>query len=132
RLPIGGVQSWMATVGAQLRLMGHDVTFWGPEWPLRGKYDVGILANLWHTAPAMGICRRVVRVSHGIIPDEAGGPGFAATSEEVAARWGCTGPVVRQPLDLSFWTPGSAPRTMLVRHSYRAGLDFLPGLARAL
>lgn len=129
-LPIGGVQTWSATVGAELERLGHTVTFWGPEWPLEGRFDLGILANVTHTRAAEAACRRVVRFSHGVIPDEAGGPGFQATSEEVRDRWGCDG-VIRQPLDLSFWTPGGAPRTLLVRHSYRKGLSYLPKLAAA-
>ena len=129
-LPIGGVQTWSATVGAELERLGHTATFWGPEWPLEGRFDLGILANVTHTRAAETVCRRVVRFSHGIIPDEAGGPGFQATSEEVRDRWGCDG-VIRQPLDLSFWTTGGAPKTLLVRHSYRKGLSYLPKLAAA-
>jgi glycosyltransferase involved in cell wall biosynthesis len=131
KLPIGGVQTWSATVGEELRRLGHEVTFWGPEWPLPdARFDAGILANVMHTRAAEPLCDRVVRFSHGIIPDEAGGPGYQATSEEVRDRWGCDG-VIRQPLDLRFWTTGNRPRTLLVRHSYRRGLDYLPKLAAA-
>lgn len=132
KLPIGGVQTWSATVGAELVRLGHAVTFWGPEWRLpAGRFDLGILANVMHTRAAEAVCGRVVRFSHGIIPDEQGGAGFQATSEEVRDKWGCDG-VIRQPLDLGFWMPGSGPRTLLVRHSYRRGLDCLPRLADAL
>lgn len=131
KLPIGGVQTWSATVGAELERLGHRVTFWGPEWPLPdARFDFGILANVMHTRFAEAVCDRVVKFSHGIIPDEAGGPGYQATSEEVRNRWGCDG-VIRQPLDLRFWAPGNRPRTLLVRHSYRKGLDYLPKMAAA-
>lgn len=130
RLAIGGVQSWIATVGSELQRLGHEVTIWGPEWPLSGRFDAGIVANVQHTGDAVAACDRVLRVSHGIIADEAGGPEFAATSEEVRDKWSCDGPVIRQPLDLSFWTPADGPRTLLTRHSYRLGLDYLPSLAR--
>ena len=131
-MPIGGVQTWSATIGAELRRLGHKVTFWGPEWALEGEYDAGILANLAHTRGAENACQRVLRVAHGIIPDERGGAGFAATSEEVRDAWGCDDPVIRQPLDLRFWTQGNATRTLLVRHSYRKGLDYLPRIAASL
>lgn len=131
RLPVGGVQTWCATVGAQLQQRGHAVTYWGPEFKLAGTYDLGILANLPYTRAAEAVCGRVVRVSHGIIQDEEGGAGFLATSEEVRDKWGCAG-VIRQPLDLSFWTPGKGARTLLTRHSYRRGLDFLPKMAERL
>ena len=132
KLPIGGVQTWCATVGAELQKQGHRVTFWGPEWPLKGHFEAGILANLPYTRAAEAVCERFVRISHGIVPDEAGGAGFAATSEEVRDKWGCDGPVIRQPLDLKFWQPAERSRTLLVRHSYRAGLDYLPKLAASL
>lgn len=129
KMPVGGVQTWSATVGAELERLGHEVVFWGPEWPVpAGTFDGGILANLKYTKPAGAACKRVLRVAHGIIPDEAGGGGFQATSEEVRDRWGCDG-AIRQPLDLSFWVPGNSLRTLLTRHSYRGGLDYLPKLA---
>lgn len=130
--PVGGVQSWTLTVANELRRLGHDVCFWGPEWPIpRVKFDFGIFANLMHTAPAERLCRRVVKVSHGIIADERGGRDYLATSEEVREKWGCAG-IVRQPLDLGFWSPGAEPRTLLTRHSYRQGLQFLPSVANDL
>lgn len=132
KLPIGGVQTWSTTIGAELERLGHEVAYWGPEWSLpNAPFDGGILANLKYTAPAAALCRAVVRVCHGIIPDEQGGRDFLATSEEVRDRWGCRG-VIRQPLDLEFWAPGSQERTLLTRHSYRRGLDYLPALANTL
>lgn len=131
-LAVGGVQSWTREVAAEFRRLGHEVVFWGPEWRLpQAEFDLGVLANLPHTGAAEKLCRRVVKVSHGVIPDEKGGPGYLATSEEVQAKWGCAG-VIRQPLDLDFWSPGDEPRTLLTRHSYRQGLTFLPGLAGPL
>ena len=132
RLAIGGVQTWIATVAHELRRKGHEAITWGPEWPLpAGRFDLGILANLKHTAAAQEVCGRVVRVAHGIIPDEAGGDGWVFTSEEVRDRWGA-GPVIRQPVDLDFWRPAHCRRPFLTRHSYRGGLDYLEGFADAM
>lgn len=131
-LPIGGVQTWIATIAAQLA--GHDVVTWGPEWPLpSGEFDIGILANTMHTGAALARCKRSLVVSHGIIPDEQpiGGDLHAFTSEGVKRHWGGTGPVIRQPIDLSFWTPGEGRRA-LVRYSYRSGLVWLPQVAERL
>ena len=130
RLAIGGVQTWTATIAAEFRALGHDVTVWGPEWRLRGTFDAGILANPLHTETASAACERVLRVSHGIIPDEFGGDAF--TSEEVRDHWLGSGPIIRQPIDLGFWTPAKAPRRYLTRFSYRKGLECLPALAREL
>lgn len=53
KLPIGGVQTWSATVGRELKLLGHDVTYWGPENPLpEERFDAGIFANVIHTGAA--------------------------------------------------------------------------------
>lgn len=129
RLPIGGVQTWISTVAHELRRRGHSVIIWGPEWPLpAGRFDLGILANLRDTWRAEAICERAIKVSHGIIPDEQGFDGWVFTSEEVRDRWG-SGRVIRQPIDLDFWRPAILPRTLLTRHSYRNGLDYLPEIA---
>lgn len=132
KLPIGGVQSWIETVAGELVRLGHTVAIWGPEWPLPGgEFDLGILANTRYTGAALGRCRRTLVISHGVIPDEepVGGDAQAFTSEGVREHWGGQGAVIGQPIDLGFWTPGSAPRGYLTRHSYRAGLEFLPALA---
>lgn len=132
-LPIGGVQSWIATVAAELGRLGHQPVVWGPEWPLAGEFDAGVLANLSDTRMAVAACGRVLRVSHGIIPAEsATGAGWAFTSEEVRDHWKGDGPILRQPLDLDFWSPGNGARTLLVRHSYWRGLDYLPRLAQSV
>ncbi len=130
RLAIGGVQSWSKTVADKLVESGHQVTFWGPEWPLpSGRFAAGLFANLLHTAPMVLACDKVLKISHGIVEDEKGGPGFAATSEEVRDRWHCDGPVIRQPIDLDFWSPDGRFRRYLTRFSYRGGLDWLPDIA---
>lgn len=133
KLPIGGVQSWCATVGAELRRLGHEVAFWGPEWPLpAGRFDVGIVANVPHTRRALTRCERVLIVSHGIIQDEAPeGERIAYTSEGVRAHWRGAGAIVRQPIDLQFWQPGQGGQ-FLTRFSYRRGLAFLPALAERM
>ncbi len=127
--PIGGVQTWVATVADELRRVGHSVIVWGPEWPLpAGRFDLGIMANLAHTGEAIDRCDRIVKVSHGIIPDETGGPGWVCTSEEVRDNWGA-GKVIRQPIDLNFWQPADVARRYLTRHSYRGGFEYLQGFA---
>lgn len=134
KLPIGGVQSWMTTAGAEMERLGHEVAFWGPEWPLpAGRFDAGVVANATHTRAALARCGRVLVVSHGIVPDEApAGERVAYTSEGVRDHWKGDGPILRQPLDLAFWTPADAPRRFLTRFSYRRGLDFLPALAKRM
>lgn len=128
RLAIGGVQTWCATVGAELQRQGHDVAFWGPEFPVPdAMFDVGIFANWKHTKSAAKRCGQTLIISHGVIPDEKGGDAF--TSEEVRDYWRGKGPVIRQPIDLSFWTPSTVEKRYLTRFSYRDGLGFLPVLA---
>jgi glycosyltransferase involved in cell wall biosynthesis len=134
RRPIGGVQSWCATVCAELARRGHEAVTWGPELALPvGRFDAGIIANAGDTGVALEKCDRVLAVCHGIIPAEQppGGVPVAYTSEGVRAHWGGDGPVVRQPIDLDFWTPGQGGR-FLTRFSYRRGLDFLPRLAERM
>lgn len=131
--PIGGVQSWIGTVAAAMRRSGHEVTVWGPEFgALRGRFDVGVIANTAHTGSAMAHCERTVVVSHGIIPDERPPDGVpvAFTSEGVRAHWGGSGPVIRQPIDLEFWRDAGKPRAGILRYSYRAGLPWLERVAR--
>ena len=132
RLKIGGVLSWCTTVAAELRALGHQVEYWGPEQEHpEGTFDLGVFANVRYTGRATYECDRVVKISHGVIPDEAGGPEFLATSEEVRDRWGCKG-IVRQPLDLEFWKPSGGRRAHLTLHSYRGRFDFLEGLAKSM
>lgn len=123
-MPIGGVQTWSKTVGTELSLRGHTVEYWGPELARpEGRFDAGIFANWKHTAAAAEQCSRLLRVSHGIIPDES--VGDVATSEEVADRWKITGGIIRQPIDLEFWTPSDCPKTLFTRFSYRGGLTWI-------
>lgn len=133
--PIGGVQSWVGTVAAELRRRVHELELWQPGFPApAGRFDVGILANWSHTAPLAKACDQVLVVSHGIIPEEQppAGQRVAFTSEGVRDHWGLAGPVVRQPIDLDFWTPASGREPVLVRYSYRAGLSWLPAVAAEL
>lgn len=122
-LKFGGVQSWAETIASELRRRGNEVVFWGPEWdlPTGRVFDLGLFAHVKHTAPAMGFCAEVLTVAHGIVPDERPARGLIAyTSEEVRNHWRGTGPVVRQPIDLSFWCPGQHESDEVVFYSYRA------------
>lgn len=131
---IGGVQSWCRTVAKELIKRGQYVVTWGPEQvvPL-GGFDLGIIANVSDTARALDLCQKNIIVCHGIIPAEAP-PGNRAvfTSEEVRDHWGGDGPVIRQPIDLKFWSPVKYDKKYLTRFSYRSGLRFLPSLAASL
>jgi hypothetical protein len=128
--PIGGVQSWSATVGAELRLRGHDVVFWGPGSSLAGMFDMGIAANIGDTRPALRLCTQHVVMCHGIIaPEKPAARAVAFTSEEVRDYWQGDGPIIRQPIDLDFWRPEPKRRFRLVRFSYRNGLDMVKSIA---
>lgn len=133
--PIGGVQSWCRTVAAELRRLGHSVEMWGPEQPLpAGRFDLGIVANVADVGTALPLCDRAMAVCHGVIAAEAPPVGMpvAFTSEGVRAHWTGTGPVIRQPIDVDFWEPGSGARAQLLRYSYRRGLGFLGEVANGL
>lgn len=129
---IGGVQSWVATVAAELRRLGHEVTLWCPEWSLpTPRFDLGILANLGLTGAAVASCDNMLAVSHGIIDPERPPNDLPVvfTSEGVRDYWGGDGPVIRQPIDLQFWSPGGDGSAGLVRYSYRGGLAWLANVA---
>lgn len=135
KLPVGGVQSWSKTLGQEFVRLGHEVSFWelGKD-PPKGRFDLGILANLCHTAPIAPRCDKTLVVSHGIIDEEmpAGGDWQAFTSEGVKRHWGGKGFIIRQPIDLGFWVPGDKPRKGVIRYSYRKGLEFLGPLCDKL
>jgi hypothetical protein len=136
--PIGGVQSWSTTVGAVLRARGHQVMQWGPDlgptFEKFDKFDCGIFANWIYTAPAERAIKpigRILRVSHGIVPAEQGGEVF--TSEDVRQHWGGTGSVIRQPINVEFWTPPlftDRDRRLGVFFSYRSMPAGLPDALR--
>src|SRR5690606_20373985 len=89
--------------------------------------------NWAHVAQYAGQCDRWLAVCHGIVPDEQPPEGRVAyTSEGVKRHWGGSGPVIRQPLDLAFWTPHAAPKRRLLRYSPRGGLAYLPDVSREL
>jgi hypothetical protein len=138
--PIGGVQSWCRTVGEELARRGHNIETWGPEQPRpTHEFDLGVIANVSNTGAVLGQCKARLIVSHGIIPAEnphggqrSEGP-MVYTSEGVRDHWGGKGTVLRQPIDLMFWSPGlPGPKKYLTRFSYRGGLQFIPSLAREL
>lgn len=136
RLRIGGVQSWVATVAGELTRRGHDVECWGPELSVpAGRFDIGIFANMGDTGWMVPICDRVLVVAHGIIAPEKPSMEHRCvyTSEGVRDHWKGGGPVIRQPIDLGFWSPGeSAELAAVVRYGYYEGLPFLSGVAKRL
>lgn len=135
--PIGGVQSWCRTVAAELRRIGHEAVTWGPEQGApAGSFDLGIAANIGDTGWGLSRCGDLLAVCHGIIPAEeppAGVP-VVFTSEGVRDHWGGTGAVIRQPIDLDFWSPHPRQenRNQLLRYSYRRGLGWLGEVAAGM
>ncbi len=133
--PIGGVQSWCRTVAGELRRIGHQAEMWGPEQALpAGRFDLGIVANAGDSCAALAHCDGVLVVCHGIIPAEAPPADLPAvfTSEGVRDHWGGVGAVIRQPIDLDFWSPGPRHHAQLLRYSYRRGLGWLGEVAGGL
>lgn len=132
QVQMGGVQSWIESVAAPMRADGHDVVTWGRgERTPVGAFDVGIFAHWAETGHLAPLCKRTVCVSHGPIAPEKPGPADRVyfTSEGVRDHWKGQGGIIRQPIDLDFWSPAQARRILLTRHSYRRGLGFVPGLA---
>jgi len=133
-LKIGGVQSWCKTIGDELKVLGHSVTFWGPGELLTGSFDFGIFANVADTYPVMQFCKKTVAVCHGIIEAEKPGHGDVQlfTSEEVREYWKGVGNIINQPIDMNFWSPADAQKIFVTRFSYRKGLNFVPSVASVL
>lgn len=132
--PIGGVQTWVATIEQELKAMGHETALFeaGQSEP-QGRYDLGIFANWGHTGHMAKRCNHIIQVSHGIIePEKPVYPKAAFTSEGVREFWKTDGPIVRQPIDTEFWCPGEGKRKYLTRFSYRNGLAFVPAIAARL
>ncbi len=131
KMPIGGVQTWSKTVGDELERLGHDVQYWENGFPLPAeRFDAGIFANWPFTRAAGALCGKVLKVSHGLIPDESVGDVF--TSEEVREHWQGTGPVVRQPVDLEFWKPAPREQNLLTWFSYRPAIPEAVQAARQM
>lgn len=133
--PIGGVQTWVATVAKELKALGHEAAFWeGGQKEPSERYDLGIFANMGYTNHMVKRCNQVIQVSHGIIePEKPTYPKVAFTSEGVRDYWKAEGPIIRQPIDLDFWAPDlGAEKKYLTRFSYRNGLEFVPKIAQAL
>lgn len=133
--PIGGVQTWVATVARVLVSLGHEVDFYEAGQKEPGKrYDLGIFANMGHTGHMLKRCNHIIQISHGIIePEKPTYPKVAFTSEGVRDFWKADGPIIRQPIDLDFWRPAKGcEKKYLTRFSYRKGLDFVPKIADRL
>lgn len=129
----GGVQTWVATVRDELQRVGHEVTVAdvlgrvdGGEVVTAARYDVAILSNFGHVGHYRNAAHRSVIISHGIVSDECGDQCNAFTSEEVARHWGRSNArIVRQPIDLEFWSPNcSRDPSLIVRYANRGGLGF--------
>lgn len=135
-LPIGGVQSWIKTVRTELERRGHSVTEWQRDMPTPvGRFDLGVFANERYTGALAELCDKTVGVSHGIIPDEAPYGGFGRyvyVSENVNDKWGGTGDIMRQPIDLDFWHDAGHRREGAVRYSYRRTPTFCEPAAERL
>ncbi len=132
--PIGGVQTWCRTVASELARRGHEVETWGPEQPLPvHSFDLGVIANVSDTSAVLDQCDRRIVVCHGIIPAERPfGGTIVYTSEEVRDHWGGLGTILRQPIDLMFWSPRHNTPRYLTRFSYRSGLGFVKQVAESL
>lgn len=120
--PIGGVQSWISTIAAELQAMGHEVGIYEPHHTPTQQYDLGIFANLGYTKRLLDYVDRSILVCHGIIDAEkpqAGTDVVACVSEGVKSHWGLFCDIVRQPIDLTFWRDTGDLRASLVRYSYR-------------
>lgn len=122
--PIGGLQSWIKTIGAELERRGHEVDYKEPHELDGTKYDLGIFANIKLTGKAVQHCKRSVLVSHGIIHAEK--PDYSCdrlmfVSEGVRDHWEMDGEIIRQPIDLDFWKAQRLIKNKLTRYSYRQG-----------
>lgn len=135
QVQVGGVQSWIESVAAPMRNEGCEVVTWGRGEPAPpGGFDVGILAHWCETGHLAEQCDRTISVSHGPIAPEKPGPADRVlfTSEGVRDHWNGDGDIIRQPIDLDFWSPAQSQRVYLARHSYRNGLAFVPQIASQL
>lgn len=132
--PIGGVQSWIATVRAELERLGHECAEYEPGMAAPGKADLGIFANMGLTGEMALRCKRTICISHGIIDEEK--PGSADrlffVSEGVKKKWHRQGSILRQPIDLDFWKPTGARSGGAVRFSYRGSPTLCREAAGAL
>jgi hypothetical protein len=131
-MKIGGVQSWIETVANVFERHGHTVHIAEPNTPPPDpQYDFGVFAHVGYTSHMACLCKRVKYISHGTIPDEqpvfGAGDDWLFTSEEVRGNW--PGEVLRQPIDLDYWTPGNQKRDTLTMFSYRGNFPELATIA---
>lgn len=140
---IGGTQSWVATVGAEMSRRGYLVTTLDSTGQ-RGRslsvehtdrYDLAIVSQNSTFKAARAVSDRVIFVSHG--PGELEVPPYGSAnrpdlcpnaecfvSEELGA------PVIRQPIDTDFWRPyaPTGPPVDVLRVSYYGGMEWLSPL----
>lgn len=120
--PIGGVQSWIATIANEFERMGHEVGIYEPNQTPSQQYDLGIFANIKRTKRLLNFVNASILISHGIIDEEAPSTDtdiVMCVSEGVRSHWGLFCDIVRQPIDLKFWSDTGDLRRSLVRYSYR-------------
>ena len=132
---IGGLQSWIKTVENELYRLGHTVQLWQPDMILKGDFDLGIISNIDLTRKAIKHCRKTILVSHGII--EAEKPYYLCdkllfVSEGVRNHWDMDGEIIRQPIDLDFWSPRQNKTNLVSRYSYRTGNTHCEPIATTL
>lgn len=125
----GGVQTWVSTMRDAFVQMGHSVMVADSQFETIDRAELGVFANWRHVERFADRCDRVIPICHGIVDDETPAPGSWFTSEEVRDHWRGSGPIIRQPIDLSWWAPGGHPERMIVRYAARGGLEWLPDLA---
>ena len=123
----GGVQTWVSTVRDELLRLGHAVSVCDAVILPTTNCDAAILSNPRYSKYMASLATRVTYVCHGIVEDERPEQNSVFTSEQVAAHWQQRGPVIRQPLDLDYWSPsGERDPNLIVRYANRNGLTEMP------
>ena len=141
--PVGGVQTWIDTLRSEFVKKDGAVTLWARGQPEpEDRFDHGVVANIRRTKRLMKKCDRAFVVSHGVIGEERPSKNYptAYTSEEVRDFWmrkasSPDGPIIRQPIDLDFWSPeegAEGARGTLVHYGYYDPVKTHEAVAEAL